>query len=126
VTADATRWRAIGQILLLAAGFLVLVAISTASVVLVNQARKDNAWVVHTVEAENQISTLQLQVRRAESAERGYLLTAEPRFLAEYETAAATIMPDVDKLAALTADNPVQMENAKQLRPPAPAIPFNA
>jgi signal transduction histidine kinase len=118
VTADATRWRAIGQILLLAAGFLVLVAISTASVVLVNQARKDNAWVVHTVEVENQVSTLLLQVRRAESAERGYLLTAEPRFLAEYEAAAATIVPDVDKLAALTTDNPVQIENAKQLRRP--------
>jgi signal transduction histidine kinase len=121
VTADATRWRAIGQILLLAAGFLVLVAISTASVVLVNQARKDNAWVVHTVEVENQISTLLLQVRRAESAERGYLLTTEPRFLAEYEAAVATIVPDVDKLAALTTDNPVQMENARQLRPPVQA-----
>jgi signal transduction histidine kinase len=121
VTPDATRRRAIGQILLLAAGFLVLVAISTASVVLVNQARKDNAWVVHTVEVENQISTLLLQVRRAESAERGYLLTSEPRFLAEHEAAAATIMPDVDKLETLTSDNPVQAENAKQLRPPVQA-----
>ena len=36
---DATRRRAMGQILLLAAGFLVLVAISAASVVLVNKAR---------------------------------------------------------------------------------------
>jgi signal transduction histidine kinase len=116
VTADATRRRAISQILLLAAGFLVLVAISTTSVVLVNQARQDNAWVVHTVEVESQISNLLLQVRRAESAQRGYLLTAEPRFLAEHEAAAATILSDVDKLAALTTDNPVQVENAKQLR----------
>ena len=79
VTPDATRRRAIGQILLLAAGFLVLVAISATSVVLVNQARKDNAWVVHTVEVENQINALLLQIRRAESAARGYLLTSEPR-----------------------------------------------
>ena len=56
MTPDATRRRAIGQILLLAAGFLVLVAISAASVLLVNQAREDNAWVVHTVEVENQIN----------------------------------------------------------------------
>jgi signal transduction histidine kinase len=121
VTADATRLRAIGQILLLAAGFLVLVAISTTSVILVNQARKDNAWVVHTVEVESQISNLLLQVRRAESAGRGYLLTAEPRFLAEHEAATATILPDVDKLTALTTDNPVQTENAKQLRAPVQA-----
>ena len=60
MTADAQRRRAIGQILLLAAGFLVLVAISASSVVLVNQSRKDNAWVVHTVEVENQLSTLLL------------------------------------------------------------------
>ena len=73
MTPDAARRRAIGQILLLAAGFLVLVAISAMSVILVNQARQDNAWVVHTVEVENQISTLLLQIRRAESAARGYL-----------------------------------------------------
>jgi signal transduction histidine kinase len=121
VTPDATRRRAIGQILLLAAGFLVLVAISATSVILVNQAREDNSWVVHTVEVENQISTLLLQVRRAESAARGYLLTSEPRFLAEHQSTVATILPDVDKLAALTTDNPVQIENAKRLRPPVEA-----
>ena len=43
VTPDAARRRAIGQILLLAAGFLVLVAISAASVLLVNKAREDSA-----------------------------------------------------------------------------------
>ena len=121
VTPDATRRRAIGQILLLAAGFLVLVAISATSVILVNQAREANAWVVHTIEVENQLSTLLLQIRRAESAARGYLLTSDPRFLAEHETATATILPDVDKLARLAGDNPVQIENSKQLRPPVQA-----
>jgi CHASE3 domain sensor protein len=105
-----------GQILLLAAGFLVLVAICATSVILVDQARQDSGWVVHTVEVENQISNLLLQVRRAESAARGYLLTSEPRFLNEHQATVATILPDVDKLAALTTDNPVQIENAKQLR----------
>jgi signal transduction histidine kinase len=117
VTLDATRRRAIWQILLLAVGFLVLVAISASSVILVNQAREDNSWVVHTVEVENQLSTLLQQIRRAESAARGYLLTAEPRFLAEHETAVATILPDVDKLTKLTGDNPAQVESSKQLRP---------
>src|ERR1700688_3679125 len=112
------RRRAIGQILLLAAGFLVLVAISASSVILVNQARDDNGWVVHTVEVENQISTLLLQIRRAESAARGYLLTSEPRFLAEHEAATATIPPDIDKLTKLTADNPVQLGNSTKLRAP--------
>ena len=56
MTPDATRRRAIGQILLLAAGFVVLVVISAGSVYLVNQAREDARWVVHTVEVENQVS----------------------------------------------------------------------
>jgi len=94
----------------------VLVAISATSVILVNEARKDNAWVVHTVEVDNQLSTLLLQIRRAESAARGYLLTTEPRFLAEHEAAIATIPPDADKLTKLAGDNPVQIENSKQLR----------
>ena len=95
-----------------------LIAISALSVVLVNQSRKDNAWVVHTVEVENQINSLLLQVRRAESASRGYLLTSEPRFLADYEAAFAAVIPDVDKLTVLSQDNPVQVENSKRLREP--------
>jgi signal transduction histidine kinase len=99
----------------------VLVAISTSSVVLVNRARDDSRWVVHTVEVENQINALLLEIRRAESAARGYLLTSEPRFLAEHQTATAAILPDVDKLANLTSDNPVQAANSKLLRPPVEA-----
>ncbi|MGC2318846.1 MAG: CHASE3 domain-containing protein [Bradyrhizobium sp.] len=121
MTPDAARRRAIGQVLLLAAGFLVLVAISAMSVILVNRARQDNALVVHTIEVENQISTLLLQIRRAESAARGYLITSEPRFLAEHEAATATILTDIDELATLVGDNPVQLDNLKRLRLPVEA-----
>jgi signal transduction histidine kinase len=116
VTIDATRRRAIGQILLLAAGFLVLVAISASSVIFVNEAREDSGLVVHTVEVENQIDALLLEIRRAESAARGYLLTLGPEFLSDHNTAVATIIPAVEKLAQSTADNPAQVENAKKLR----------
>jgi signal transduction histidine kinase len=96
----------------------VLVAISATSVILVNQARQDNSWVVHTVEVESQISTLLLQIRSAESAAWGYLLTGEPRFLSEHEASVARIVPAIDKLARLAGDNPVQIENSKRLRGP--------
>ena len=116
VTPDATRRRAIGQILLLAAGFLVLVAISASSVIFVNKAREDSGLVVHTIEVENQINALLLEIRRAESGARGYLLTLGPEFLSDHEKAVATIVPDVDKLQQSTADNPVQVENIRRLR----------
>jgi CHASE3 domain sensor protein len=108
VTIDATRRRAIGQILLLSAGFFVLVAISALSVVLVTQSRKDNRWVVHTIEVENQVNALLLDIRRAESAVRGYMLSSAPQFLTEQETAVAAIRPELDRLTVLTADNPVR------------------
>jgi signal transduction histidine kinase len=116
LTIDATRRRAIGQILLLAAGFFVLVAISALSVVLVNQSRKDNGWVVHTVEVENQVNALLLDIRRAESATRGYMLSSGSRFLSEQQAAIAAIGPEIDRLAALTIDNPVQIANTAKLR----------
>jgi signal transduction histidine kinase len=116
VSPEATRRRAIGQILLLTAGFLVLVAISAASVILVNKSREDNSWVVHTVEVENQTNALLLEIRRAESAARGYLLTSGREFLTDHQDAVAAIGPDLDKLAQLTGDNPVQSENVTNLR----------
>ncbi len=116
MTADAQRRRALAQILLLAVGLLVLVAISVSSVVLVNKARDANSLVVHTVEVESQISNLLLEIRRAESATRAYLLTSAPQFLTEYQAAAATILPAADQLAKATRDNPAQVENYARLR----------
>jgi signal transduction histidine kinase len=116
VTADAQRRRAVWQILLLAAGFLVLTAISLTSVLLVNKARDANKLVVHTVEVESHLSNLLLEIRRAESATRAYMLTSAPQFVAEYESAAAKVLPAADQLAKTTSDNPVQVENYAIMR----------
>ena len=98
-----------------------LVAVSALSVVLVDRAREDNDWVVHTVEVENQISTLLLRIRTTESAARGYLLTEEQRFLDEYLTTGASVHSDIDELLKLAGDNSVQIENSNQLRAPVQA-----
>src|SRR3979409_408166 len=117
VTLDATRRRAIGQILLLAAGLVVLTVISAGSVYLVNKARDDARWVVHTVEAENQISFAQLQLRRAESAQRGVVLTLQPKFQIDFEEAASQLTPALTRLIELTRDNPVQRQLLDQVVP---------
>jgi signal transduction histidine kinase len=117
VTPDATRRRAIGQILLLAAGLMVLTVISAGSVYLVNKAREDARWVVHTVESENQISFTQLQLRRAESAQRGFLLTLQPRFQTDFEEAASQLGPAITRLSQLVSDNPVQRRLLDQMVP---------
>ena len=106
-----------GQILLLAAGLMVLTVISAGSVYLVNKAREDARWVVHTVESENQISFTQLQLRRAESAQRGFLLTMQPRFQTDFEEAASQLGPAITRLSQLVSDNPVQRRLLDQMVP---------
>jgi signal transduction histidine kinase len=117
VTPDATRRRAIGQILLFAAGLAVLTIISAGSVHLVNLARDDARSVVHTVEVENQISLVELQLRRAESAQRGYLSTLQRDFQTDFEQAAAQLTPALARLHQLTSDNPVQRRLVDEMLP---------
>jgi len=117
VTPDGKRRRAIGQILLLAAGLVVLTVISAGSVYLVNRAREDARWVLHTVEVENQLSLTQLQLRRAESAQRGYLSTLLPDFQTDFEAAAAQLTPALERLSQLVSDNPVQKRLVGEMIP---------
>nr|WP_228747512.1 CHASE3 domain-containing protein [Bradyrhizobium sp. BR 10289] len=101
--------------MLLSAGLLVLTVISAGSVYLVNKARDDAKWVVHTLEVENQLNTLLLEIRRAESGARGYLLTGEDNFKADHEKAVAAIVPALDRITRLTGDNPAQRDSIEKL-----------
>lgn len=92
-----------------------LTVISAGSVYLVNEARDGSKRVIHTIEVENQINSLLLEVRRAESALRGYLLTLEPQFQSDYEKAVAAIIPVLDKLTRQIGDNPAQRESIEKL-----------
>ncbi|WP_025036002.1 sensor histidine kinase [Bradyrhizobium sp. DOA9] len=115
MTAEGQRRRAFWQILLFAAGLLVLTVISAGSVYLVNKAREDNKWVVHTIEAENQINALLLEIRRAESAARGYLLTRRSDFKVDHDKAVAAVVPALDRLTRLIGDNPQQRQSIEKL-----------
>jgi signal transduction histidine kinase len=117
VTPDRKRRRAIGQVLLLAAGLIVLTIISAGSVHLVNRAREDARWVLHTVEVENQLSLTQLQLRRAESAQRGYLSTLLRDFQTDFEEAASQLTPPLQRLSQLVSDNPVQKRLVDEMLP---------
>lgn len=117
MTADVQRKRAMSHILLLAAGLLVLTAISAGSVHLVNKAREDARTVLHTLEVENQISLVQLQLRRAESAQRGYLATLRPDYRADFEQAISELTPALTRLSQIISDNPVQRRLINEIMP---------
>ena len=105
------------QLALLAMAFAVLVIISSASVYWLKKAREDAAWVTHTLEFQNQISLALLQIRRAESAERGYLLTQRPEFLADFEGSGPLILPLLKQIESGTRDNRVQQDLMARIKP---------
>ena len=106
------------KILLLAAGFLVLVAISAMSVFLVNRAREDNALVVHTSKSKIRFQHLLLEIRRAESAARGYLADLRAATsLRSTKPPPQPSFPTLTKLATLVGDNPVQTRKPQKTAP---------
>lgn len=113
---DYSRRSAI-QVGLMTVGMLILLGIGASSLYLVFQLREDVADVAHTLEVENQISIVMLQIRRAESSERGYLLTARPGFLSDFRAAEAETRPAFQRLRELTSDNPVQVRLLDEIRP---------
>ena len=116
MTIERARLRTLWQVGLLTAGFIILVAVSVSSLYLSNRARTDALWVTHTVEVESQISTVQLQLQRAESAMRGYLLSHEDNYLNDFARADALMAPSFARLEALTRDNPYEQEKVSELR----------
>lgn len=105
------------QPVLLGVGFAVLVLIGMAGAFLSNQSRIEADWIAHTLQVEKQISQLLLQVRRAETNERGFIITSQPEYLQDYRLAAERVQPELDALRRLTADNPSQTRLVEELPP---------
>ena len=94
------------QPLLLGVGFALLVAIGTATVWLAEQSAQDARSVVHTINVQEKLSNLLLNVRRAESGQRGFLLTGRQQYLLDYRDAAPAVETYLAELRTLMSDNP--------------------
>ncbi|AKJ06726.1 Two-component hybrid sensor and regulator [Archangium gephyra] len=72
------------------------------------------AWssgrVTHTLDVINEAEQLLSLMKDAETGQRGYLLTRERHFLAPYEDARRYIQPSLERLRALTSDEPHQRQ----------------
>ena len=107
--------RAVATPWLLALGFTVLVLIGITSVLLVERARQSATAANHALEVENAIATIQLMLRRAESGQRGYLLTGNEAYLATYRGAIDEILPALEHVRGLAADNAEQQRMADEI-----------
>src|SRR5215468_10919533 len=103
-------WRRINQPFVLALGFTILVGMSTASIWLDVKSGRDARQVEHTLEVKNKLAELLLELRRADAAQRGYLLTGKPEFLDVYRDAAQRLLPALATAKAATADDPARQQ----------------
>lgn len=73
-------------------------------------------WVTHTHKVKENLTQLSLTLADAETAQRGYLLTGEERYLEPYRTALDATTRSVDALQELTLDNPNEQSRLATLR----------
>lgn len=93
------------QPLLLGLGFALLIAISGATVGLVNRAAENDRLLAETSAVQDKLAALLLAVRRAESAKRGYLFSGDESYLDEYRESEPEAKRLIDELRASTTNN---------------------
>jgi signal transduction histidine kinase len=75
-----------------------------------------NRWTIHTHAIIEDVKDSLSALQDVETGERGYVVTGQKNFLEPYEWGRAAAMTDLDKVEAMTRDNPAQQENIKKAR----------
>ncbi|MGJ5208726.1 CHASE3 domain-containing protein [Bradyrhizobium sp. HKCCYLR20261] len=96
-------------------GLGTLLAIGAASTALDIKARKENAWVEHTMEVLEKASELRVLLRQAEAASRGFALTSDEHFISEFQATRDLLPSAWTDLRQLVRDNPGQAERLGQV-----------
>jgi signal transduction histidine kinase/CHASE3 domain sensor protein/DNA-binding response OmpR family regulator len=81
------------------------------------RARASAAWVSHTFEVLADVGEVTDLMARAESAQRGFLLSMQDRFLAQRDEYAKQLMAATDRLHARLGDSPAQQQHVAAARP---------
>jgi len=102
------------------AGFVILLILLVGTTMvlrrqLLNQIANQD-WVTHTRLVLSELKITELLLKDAETGQRGFLYTGDPKYLEPYDLAIAQIEPHIDKLAQLTVDNPRQQSKIPVLR----------
>ncbi|PSB21184.1 HAMP domain-containing protein [Phormidesmis priestleyi ULC007] len=80
---------------------------------LVESARQET----HTYQVLNELGEIFSLAKDAETGQRGYILTGEPRYLEPYQAAISKLDQKISGVRQLTADNPSQQRNVEVLEP---------
>ena len=85
-----------------------VVAAALAALVLVRGIDRQIGDVLHTFEVRNQARELTMALSKAESSQRGYLLTGDENYLEPYQSATAAVGTRILSLTGITEDDPEQ------------------
>ncbi|MEF3366098.1 CHASE3 domain-containing protein [Methylocystis sp. 9N] len=105
------------EITALVLGFAILAAATFLAVHAEHDRRVSGHWVRHTLKVESCLNRFFGRLQKAESDERGYLLTHEDQYRQSYESVIPSLDKELASLESLLADNPSQSEKIAQIRP---------
>jgi len=94
-----------------------LVGTGIASYVMADRFAAREELVVHTYQVLSLIQDTSAKLDAAENARRGYILAGDKTLLIDLDVAEGVLPERLDRLQALTLDNPAQQERIAQLRP---------
>lgn len=94
----------------------VLVAVAVASDSVTTRLANAQYWVVHTHEVETATAQTRADFVAAGDARQIYIITGDAAALADYNRAKAAIPGELANLQEMTADNPSQQANIRELR----------
>ncbi len=96
---------------------ILTVAAALAALVLFNKLNAALLWVEHTLLVQNTSKDLLLKLVNAETGQRGFLVSADAKYLEPYEKAIRELRTPWDKLRNLTGDNDTQQGRLAVVEP---------
>ena len=97
-------------------GLLLVVVAILSGLVLTRQQADATRSVAHTIEVRVALVRVLERTRAFESAARGFMYTRRPVLLADAAIARRQVQRELDRLARLVSDNPIQTRNVALLR----------
>jgi PAS domain S-box-containing protein len=101
-------------------GFGLLVIVLAANAIITKRQLgvqgENQRWLSHTKQVLFELAQTESLLKDAETGQRGFLYTGDPKYLAPYNLAIGQVGPSIDEVAQLTADNPRQQARIPMLR----------
>jgi signal transduction histidine kinase/DNA-binding response OmpR family regulator/CHASE3 domain sensor protein len=97
------------------ASLVILIVSSTASFISIQSLLTSTEWVNHTNQVIIEMDGIRSAMVDAETGQRGFLLAGDDRFLEPYRNAEVRAKSSFSRIKTMTADNPEQQENLKEL-----------